>query len=76
VTPSGADIIRSLRAAVMVGLRAAATGGHVDYLTAQAYAAGLVAMRCVEEAGTLQDAASRRSPGQFHVVVPAIHTSE
>jgi branched-chain amino acid transport system substrate-binding protein len=60
VAPSGADIIRSLRAAVMAGLRAEATGGHVDYPTAQAYAAGLVALRCVEEAGTTQDAAVER----------------
>ncbi len=65
VAPSGAEIIRSLRAAVMTGLRSEATGRHVDYLTAQAYAAGLVAMRCVEEAGTTQDAAVERVAREF-----------
>jgi branched-chain amino acid transport system substrate-binding protein len=60
VGPRGADVIRSLRAAVMARLRAEGTGGHVDYPAAQAYAAGLVAVRCVEEAGTMQDAAVER----------------
>ena len=32
---------------------------HVDYVSAQAYAAVLVALRCVEEAGSLDDEALR-----------------
>jgi branched-chain amino acid transport system substrate-binding protein len=65
VGPRGADVIRSLRAAVMARLRAEGTSGHVDYPTAQAYAAGLVAVRCVEQAGTTQDAAVRRVAREF-----------
>jgi branched-chain amino acid transport system substrate-binding protein len=60
VGPGEAEVIRSLRAVVMARLRAEGTGGHVDYPVAQAYAAGLVAMRCAEEAGTTQDAAVER----------------
>src|SRR5438046_1881948 len=42
VGPRGADVIRSLRAAVMARLRAEGTGGHVEYPAAQAYEDGLV----------------------------------
>jgi branched-chain amino acid transport system substrate-binding protein len=65
VGPSGAEVIRSLRAAVITSLRAEGTGGHVDYPAAQAYAAGQVAMRCVEEAGTTEDAAVERVAREF-----------
>lgn len=65
VGPKGADVIRSLRAAVMSGLRAEGIGGNVDYPAAQAYAAGQVALRCVEEAGTTQDAAVERLAREF-----------
>jgi len=57
VGPGEADVIRSLRAAVTARLRAEATGGHIDYPTAQAYASALVALRCVADVGSLQDAA-------------------
>jgi branched-chain amino acid transport system substrate-binding protein len=60
VGPMEADVIRSLRAAVIATLRAEGTGGHVDYPAAQAYAAGQIALRCVEEAGTTEDAAVER----------------
>ena len=48
--------------AVMASLR---NKGHlaVDYPMVQSYAAGLVAQRCVEEAGTLEDAALREVAG-------------
>jgi branched-chain amino acid transport system substrate-binding protein len=65
VGPGEADVIRSLRAAVTARIRAEAAGGHIDYPTAQAYAAGLVALRCVEEAGTIQDAAVGRVARNF-----------
>ena len=41
--------------------------GHrtVDYPMAQAYAAGLVAQRCGEEAGTLEDSALRETAGRL-----------
>jgi branched-chain amino acid transport system substrate-binding protein len=65
VGPREADVIRSLRAAVLARLRTDGTGGHVDYPTAQAYAAGLVAVRCVEEAGTTQDDAVERVAREF-----------
>lgn len=37
----------------------------VDYPMAQAYAAGLVAQRCVDEAGTLEDSALRETAGRL-----------
>ena len=48
--PSSAEVMASLRGK-----------GHrtVDYPMVQAYAAGLVAQRCIEEAGTLEDSALR-----------------
>src|SRR6266511_1024013 len=60
-----ADVVRSLRAAVIASLRAESTSGHVEYPTAQAYAACQIAMRCVEEAGTTQDAAVQRVAREF-----------
>jgi len=49
VGPRQADAVRSLRAEAVPQLQPGP--GHVDYPAAQAYAAGLIAMRCVEEAG-------------------------
>ncbi len=40
-----------------------AGGGPLDYPMTQAYAAGLVAQRCVEEAGCLEPAALRKAAG-------------
>jgi branched-chain amino acid transport system substrate-binding protein len=53
VGPRQADAVRALRAEVLPTLRPGA--GGVDYPAAQAYAAGLVAMRCAEEAATTED---------------------
>lgn len=53
VGPRQADAVRALRAEVVPTLRPGP--GGVDYPAAQAYAAGLVAMRCAEEAGTTAD---------------------
>jgi branched-chain amino acid transport system substrate-binding protein len=55
VGPRQADAVRALRAEVIPTLRPGP--GGVDYPAAQAYAAGLVAMRCAEEAGTTEDQA-------------------
>jgi ABC-type branched-subunit amino acid transport system substrate-binding protein len=55
VGPRQAEAIRSLRAIVFPTLRAGAGAVHVEYPTAQAYAAGLLAMHCVEEAASLED---------------------
>jgi len=65
VGPREADVIRSLRAAVMANLRAEGTGGGIDYPAAQAYGAGQIALRCVEEAGTTEDAALERVARDF-----------
>lgn len=65
VGPGEADVIRSLRAAVTATLRAEGAGGHVDYPAAQAYAASQVAMRCVEEAGSTEEAAVERVAREF-----------
>jgi branched-chain amino acid transport system substrate-binding protein len=53
VGPRQADAVRALRAEVIPTLRPGP--GGVDYPAAQAYATGLIAMRCVEEAGTTED---------------------
>ena len=52
--PSSGEVLESLR-----------KGGHPDpdYPMVQAYAAGLVAQRCVEAAGTLESAALRETAG-------------
>ena len=52
--PPEADVLASLERA---------GGGPVDYPMAQAYAAGLVAQRCVEMAGSLDQDALRRAAG-------------
>lgn len=57
VGPRQVEVIRALRAEAVATLRAETAGAHVDYPVAQPYAAGLVALRCIEEAGTLADAA-------------------
>ncbi len=49
VGPRQADAVRSLRAEAVPEIQVGP--GHVDYPAAQAYAAGLIAMRCVEEVG-------------------------
>ena len=53
--PRQADAVRSLRAKVLPLLGSGP--GHVDYPAAQAYAAGLIALRCVEETGGGDEAA-------------------
>ena len=55
VGPLQAEVVRSLRARVLPTLRAEAGTGHVEYPAAQAYAAGLLAMHCVQEAGSVDD---------------------
>jgi branched-chain amino acid transport system substrate-binding protein len=48
--------------------RASYTGsgqGSIDYPAAQGYAAGLIAIRCVEEAGSLDQAALRAAAGRL-----------
>jgi hypothetical protein len=55
VGPRQAEVVRSLRASVFPTLRAGARAGHVEYPTAQAYATGLLAMHCVEEAAGVGD---------------------
>jgi len=51
------DVVRSLRARISPLLEVGPNLGHIDYPTAQAYAAGLIALRCVQEAGMVEDAA-------------------
>ena len=57
VGPRSADVVRALRARVLPTLSAGAATGHVEYPCAQAYATVLVALRCVEESGSLDDRA-------------------
>jgi ABC-type branched-subunit amino acid transport system substrate-binding protein len=59
--PRQADVVRALRARVVPALRAERGAAHIDYPAAQAYAAGLVALRCAEQAGALDDGALERA---------------
>ena len=52
----------ALRARVLPTLSVGAGTGHIEYPSAQAYAAVLVALRCVEDAGSLEDEALRPQP--------------
>ena len=62
--PAGTRCCAPLRARVLPTLSVGAGTGHIEYPSAQAYAAVLVALRCVEDAGSLEDealaAAARR----------------
>ncbi len=53
--PAAAQVLES------VGASGAASGVEVDYPLVQAYAAGLVAQRCVEESGSLEPRALREA---------------
>jgi branched-chain amino acid transport system substrate-binding protein len=57
VGPRSVDVVRALRTRVLPTLSAGAGTGHIEYPCAQAYAAVLVALRCVEESGSLDDGA-------------------
>jgi branched-chain amino acid transport system substrate-binding protein len=54
--PRPAHVLRALRARVLPTLRAGMGTGHVEYPSAQAYASVLVALRCVQDTGSLDDA--------------------
>ncbi len=62
--PRPAHVVRALRARVLSTLSAGTATSHVEYPSAQAYAAVLVALHCLEDAGSLDDealgAAARR----------------
>src|SRR5205823_5959547 len=55
--PSPLDVVRSLRARIIAALQLHLPGGLVDYPAAQAYATGLLAMGCIQLAGTLEEKA-------------------
>jgi branched-chain amino acid transport system substrate-binding protein len=64
--PRPADVIRSLRARVTPFLEARQGLAGVDYPAAQAYAAGLIALRCVQETGVVEDAALDAAARRLH----------
>jgi branched-chain amino acid transport system substrate-binding protein len=64
--PRPADVIRSLRARMTPYLQARRGPSDVDYPAAQAYAAGLVALHCVQEAGVVEEAALRAIADRLH----------
>jgi branched-chain amino acid transport system substrate-binding protein len=68
VGPGPADAVRSLRAAVVGSLQLYLGGGAVDYPAAQAYAAGLLALRCLEEAGSADDRAVHEAARRFRCI--------
>ncbi len=56
-----ADVMRALRARVMPFLGARRALSEVDYPVAQAYAATVIALRCVQETGGCDDGAVERT---------------
>jgi hypothetical protein len=55
--PRPAGVLRALRARVLPTLSAAMGSGHIEYPSAQAYAAVLTALRCAQDAGSVDDGA-------------------
>ncbi len=49
----------------IMSLAANAAGVAVDYPMAQAFAAGFIALHCVQESGTMEDEALRKSAGEL-----------
>jgi ABC-type branched-subunit amino acid transport system substrate-binding protein len=55
--PPPATVLRALRARVLPTLSAGTGIGHIEYPSAQAYAAVLMALHCVQDTGSFDDAA-------------------
>ena len=66
VGPRQAAVVQALRARVLPNLPAELSGGQVDYPAAQAYAAALIALHCVEQAGRLDDDALEQAARGLH----------
>ena len=66
VGPRQAAVIQALRARVLPKLSAVSGGGHVDYPAAQAYAAAVIALHCVQLAGRLDDRALAQAARDLH----------
>ena len=60
--PPARNVLRALRARVLPTLSAGMGTGHIEYPSAQAYAAVLVALHCVQDAGSLDDRHSLPRP--------------
>jgi branched-chain amino acid transport system substrate-binding protein len=57
VGPRAVDVLRTLRFRLAPGLAPGTAGGHVGYPAAQAYAAVVIALRCVVDTGGFDDGA-------------------
>jgi branched-chain amino acid transport system substrate-binding protein len=57
VGPRTVDVLRALRSRLAPGLGPGTAGAHVEYPAAQAYAAMVIALRCVAETGGFDDEA-------------------
>jgi len=57
VGPRTVDVLRALRFRLAPGLAPGTGGAHVEYPAAQAYAAVVIALHCLAEAGTFDDEA-------------------
>jgi branched-chain amino acid transport system substrate-binding protein len=57
VGPRAVDVLRALRSRLAPGLASGTAGAHVEYPTAQAYAAVVIALRCAAETGGFDDEA-------------------
>jgi branched-chain amino acid transport system substrate-binding protein len=53
--PRSVDVLRALRFRLAPGLAPGTTGAHVEYPAAQAYAAVVIALRCVADTGGFDD---------------------
>jgi len=62
------DVVRSLRARISSLLEVGPNLRHIDYPAAQAYATGLIAIRCVQETGVVEDAALHAAAQRLHCI--------
>ncbi|MGH2694348.1 MAG: ABC transporter substrate-binding protein [Actinomycetota bacterium] len=63
--PRHMDVLRGLRAELVARRQAGLALGHIEYLTAQAYATALMAMQCATEAGGTDDEALLGTAGRL-----------
>ena len=66
VGPPSVDVLRTLRFRMAPGLAPGTAGAHVEYPAAQAYAAVVIALRCVAETGGFDDEALLAAARTLH----------
>jgi len=66
VGPRSVDVLRALRSRLAPGLAPGTAAAHVEYPAAQAYAALVIALRCVSDTGSFADDALLAAARSLH----------